>query len=93
MVGLHQWQFEVFHKRDQFKQNLLSVHLSKLVVTVGLSKYQLKFQRSTLVIMVKSTFHDEYADESAGSKLARKSKDSPFMIAGECYGKIRDSQY
>lgn len=33
--------------------------------------------------MVKSTFHEEYKDESSGSKLSRKSKDSPFMIAGE----------
>lgn len=39
--------------------------------------------------MVKSTFHEEYKDESSGSKLARKSKDSPFMIAGECDDKIK----
>ncbi|XP_037043432.1 HIG1 domain family member 1A, mitochondrial-like [Bradysia coprophila] len=32
--------------------------------------------------MVKSTFHEEYNDDTAGSKLARKSKDSPFLVAG-----------
>lgn len=39
--------------------------------------------------MAKSTFHEDYKDESSGSKLARKSKDSPFMIAGECDDKIK----
>lgn len=33
--------------------------------------------------MAKSTFHEEYDDATAGSKLAQKAKDSPFMIVGE----------
>ncbi|KAJ6633694.1 HIG1 domain family member 1C, partial [Pseudolycoriella hygida] len=32
--------------------------------------------------MVKSTFSEEYNDDTSGSKLSRKSKDSPFMVAG-----------